>query len=189
MVMREISCCFTGHRKIPPLLESDVRESLTFTIESLYARGIRRFYTGGAKGFDTLAAEAVLSYRESRRDVSLFVVVPYKRQASGWNGEDIRRYERIKQAADGVICLAERYFRGCMQSRNRYMANRSSICVCFLTEKVGGTAYTVRYARKKGLEIWNLAERMDAGSHSSTAAPDFSQPDKTSSLQDAAAAV
>ena len=187
--MREISCCFTGHRKIPAFWESDLRTILLFTIDNLYLRGIRRFYTGGAKGFDCLAAEAVLSYRESRHDIALVVVVPHKNQSSGWDEADILRYERINENADEVICLAERYFRGCMQNRNRYMVDRSSVCVCFLTEREGGTAYTVKYAQKRGLEIRNLAERMDAGSHSSTAGPDFLQPDKTSSLQGGAAAL
>ena len=168
MFMRESACCFTGHRKIPPALEAALRKNLTLAIGSLYERGIRRFYTGGAKGFDTLAAEAVLSYRESRRDVSLCVVIPHKRQASGWDRADIERYERINHAADEVICLAERYYQGCMQNRNRYMADKSSVCVCFLTESAGGTAFTVQYARKQGLEIWNLAERMEIA----PAAPD-----------------
>ena len=100
---------------------------------------------------------------ESCRDVSLFVVIPYRGQPSGWDEADIRRYERINKAADGVICLTEHYFRGCMQSRNRYMVDRSSVCVCFLTESAGGTAYTVKYAQKRGLEIWNLAEEIRAG--------------------------
>ena len=32
-----------------------------------------------------------------------------------------------------------------------------SVCVCYLNRESGGTAYTVRYAGKKGLEIINLA--------------------------------
>ena len=161
--MREVSCCFTGHRKIPPLWEPDLRKILLLTIDNLYLRGIRRFYTGGAKGFDCLAAEAVLSYRESRHDAALVVVVPHAGQSSGWDKADILRYERINENADEVICLAERYYRGCMQNRNRYMADRSSVCVCFLTESAGGTAYTVKYAQKRGLEIWNLAEEIRTG--------------------------
>ena len=169
--MREVSCCFTGHRKIPPLWEPDLRKILLLTIDNLYLRGIRRFYTGGAKGFDCLAAEAVLSYRESRHDAALVVVVPYAGQSSGWDKADILRYERIHENADEVICLAERYFRGCMQKRNRYMADRSSVCVCFLTEREGGTAYTVKYAQKRGLEIWNLAERIKRGANALPVAP------------------
>ena len=53
-----------------------------------------------------------------------------------------------------------------MQNRNRYMADRSSVCVCFLTEREGGTAYTVKCAQKRGLEILNLAERIKRGANS-----------------------
>ena len=37
------------------------------------------------------------------------------------------------------------------------MVDNSSVCVCYLNRESGGTAYTVDYARKNGLEIINLA--------------------------------
>ena len=66
-------------------------------------------------------------------------------------------YDRIKGYANEVFCLSERYFRGCMHQRNRYMVDHSSVCVCYLTREDGGTASTVKYARRKGLPICNLA--------------------------------
>ena len=44
-----------------------------------------------------------------------------------------------------------------MHKRNRHLVDNSSVCVCYLNKENGGTAYTVRYAGKKGLEIINLA--------------------------------
>ena len=45
-----------------------------------------------------------------------------------------------------------------MHKRNRHLVDHSSICVCYLTEDRGGTAYTVNYAKKQGLKVINLAD-------------------------------
>ena len=127
----------------------------------LYLRdnmGITTFYAGGALGFDSLAAEAVIAQREKLKDIRLAIVMPCRDQAARWSAEQRTRYERINRAADEVICLAEHYYQGCMHERNRYMVDYSCVCICYLTERTGGTAYTVEYARSKGLKIFNLAK-------------------------------
>ena len=55
------------------------------------------------------------------------------------------------------IDVSRQYTRGCMHERNRHLVDNSSVCVCYLNRESGGTAYTVRYARERGLEIINLA--------------------------------
>ena len=45
-----------------------------------------------------------------------------------------------------------------MHKRNRHLVDNSSVCVCYLNKENGGTAYTVDYAGKKGLEIINLVK-------------------------------
>ena len=45
-----------------------------------------------------------------------------------------------------------------MFKRNRHLVNHSSACICYLEKPTGGTAYTVNYARKCGLQIINLME-------------------------------
>ena len=70
--------------------------------------------------------------------------LPCLTQTRGWRPEDIAEYERIKALADKVVYTAQQYTRGCMHKR-------------YLNRESGGTAYTVRYARERGLEIINLA--------------------------------
>ena len=59
MTLREKTCCFTGHRDIParvlPLLSAELEQAVL----GLASEGVRYFGTGGALGFDTLAAETV----------------------------------------------------------------------------------------------------------------------------------
>ena len=45
-----------------------------------------------------------------------------------------------------------------MHKRNRHLVDNSSVCVCYLNRESGGTAYTVRYAKEKGLEIVNIVQ-------------------------------
>ena len=154
-----VSCCFTGHRTIPEDETERVRARLQATIDTLHRKmGVTTFYAGGCTGFDTLAAQAVLEYRSAHPDVQLIVVVPYRDQPRGWSQEDKAEYDRILAAASDAVCLADHYYNGCMPRRNRYMVDRSAICVCYQTKPKGGTASTVKYARAKGLEVWNLAE-------------------------------
>ena len=151
-------CCFTGHRTIPRDVEPELRERLQNDVKYVYSNyGITDFYTGGALGFDTLAAEAVLACRLVLPDIRLIVAVPCKDQANRWKPDDVAKYEDIKHSADQVICLSEQYSRECMLVRNRFMVDHSSVCICYLTRRSGGTAYTVNYAQKKGLRVYNLA--------------------------------
>ena len=65
----------------------------------------------------------------------------------------------ILQQADELLWLSDDYYQGCMLMRNQYLVAHSSLCVCFLKDRKGGTAYTVAYAWRQGLEIRNLAVR------------------------------
>ena len=151
-------CCFTGHRHIPEEERNLLWEKLLSCIRRLNEdNGVTTFYAGGCTGFDTLAAKAVLEYREDHAEVQLIIVVPYADQSRGWSQAEKDEYERIKGAASDVVCLAGHYFNGCMQRRNRHMVDRSAVCVCYQTKEYGGTAFTVKFAQAKGLTIHNLA--------------------------------
>lgn len=153
------ACCFTGHRKIPPALSDGIHKQLVQTIDRLYSeKHITTYYAGGAQGFDTLASEAVIECRADISDLRLVVVMPHAEQAARWSAEDRARHRHITDAADEVICLAEHYYRGCMQRRNHYLVDHSDVCVCYLTEPAGGTAYTVEYAEKCKMQVINLAK-------------------------------
>ena len=155
--MKNQTCCFTGHRKIP----SDQLESVTQRLRDAVIASIKDGYlyfgAGGALGFDTLAAKIVLELRTIYPEIKLILVLPCLDQAEKWNEEDKEEYERIKSLADKVVYTSGNYFNGCMQRRNRHLIDNSSLCICYLTERIGGTAYTVNYARDKGCMVVNLA--------------------------------
>lgn len=152
------TCCFSGHRRIPLGKVRTIERRLEKTIIDLIDQGFLYFGAGGALGFDTLAAKTVLKLREVHPEIKLILVLPCKTQASLWSQADKRTYEEIKSQADKIVYISDEYTRGCMYERNRHLVDNSSICVCYLTKDSGGTAYTVKYARKKGVQIINLAE-------------------------------
>ena len=121
-------------------------------------QGYRYFGCGGALGFDTLAAQTVLRLREIYPEIRLILVLPCRDQTRGWKQADVAEYDRIMKAADKVTYTSEQYYSGCMHKRNRHLVDYSSLCVCYLTEQSGGTAYTAYYAQSQGLKIINVAE-------------------------------
>ena len=112
---------------------------------------------GGALGFDTLAALTVLKLKTDFPQVQLFLALPCLEQTRGWPDADVKTYNLIRQQADEVVYVSDQYYRGCMHKRNRHLVDNSEVCICYMTAAKGGTAYTVDYARQKGLHVINLA--------------------------------
>ena len=151
------TCCFTGHRQLPLEEQAEIANKLERVIAVLYQKGIRYYGAGGALGFDALAAQTVLNLRESYPGMKLILVLPCLTQTRGWRSEDVAEYERIKELADKIVYTSQQYTRNCMHKRNRHLVDHSGVCICYLTKNSGGTAYTVKYARKQGLNVFNIA--------------------------------
>lgn len=153
----DLTVCFTGHRTIPKSDLSLLPGRLDLLLNALYEHGYRDFISGAARGFDLLAAEAVLRLRIAHPDVRLLMALPCATQSQLWHDADLQRYEQILYNADAIKVLSEKYYHGCMLARNRYMVDQSAMCVCFLTHNRGGTIYTVSYAMKVDCPVINIA--------------------------------
>ena len=159
--MKEYTCCFTGHRMLPKNKLSDITVSLERIIIKYINEGYRYFGAGGALGFDTLAAETVLRLKNKYPYIKLILVLPCLSQTKGWKKTDIEKYNFIKAQADKVVYTSQEYTSDCMFKRNRHLVNYSSLCICYLSNNSGGTAYTVAYAKKNNLKIENIAEHTE----------------------------
>ena len=158
---RDKCCCFTGHRRISPQENEQLRGAVGETVLRLCEEGYDTFIAGGAIGFDTLVAQEVLKLRESHsRDIRLLLALPCLDQDRLWSDIQRRQYDEIRKRADIVVYTGKMYTKGCMLARDRYMVDNSSCCVCFLREPGprSGTAYTVRYAKSRRLRVINLAK-------------------------------
>lgn len=158
-VIKKFTVCFSGHRKIPPELYETVTRRLEETVVDLIHEGYLYFGAGGALGFDTMAAQTILKLQSTYPDIRLILVLPCVSQTRGWSTSDTEEYERIKGLANKVVYVSQEYSRGCMFKRNRHLVDNSSVCVCYLSENSGGTAYTANYAKTKDVTVINIAKK------------------------------
>jgi len=155
---RSQTCCFTGHRRLPQDKIERIVLNLNREVENLIAQGVTDFISGGALGFDQIAASLIIAKKEMGQKIRLVFALPCKNQDEFWNDEEQRLYHDILAEADEVIYVSEEYTNGCMKKRNRYMVDRSDYCICSLLHPMSGTDQTVRYARQKGLMVINMAK-------------------------------
>jgi uncharacterized phage-like protein YoqJ len=151
---KEIRCCFTGHRTIENNFD---KEALFECIEALYQKGVRTFICGGALGFDMVAGYEVLRLKEKYDDVRLWLYLPCLDQDARWQDIDKRKREELLKRADFIDCPQIPYNSTVMKTRNYKMVEESDYCVSYFNGKfISGTAQTIRYAKKSGIEVINL---------------------------------
>ncbi len=141
---KEYSCCFSGHRELPSGQLEKIKERLKYEVVRLINEGVHTFYNGYASGFDAEAALTVNELKKEYPHIKLVLVLPYRQD--------------VKISYDECVCIAEKYRKGCFHIRNRFLVDNSSYCICYFTENTGGTAYTVDYAKKQRLRVYNISE-------------------------------
>lgn len=155
--MSDISTCsFTGHRAVSSAHLSGLPALLSRAVAYAYARGCRTFYTGGALGFDTYAARAVISFRVEHRDVRLVLLLPCVDQAESWNRASRAEYEWILKEADEVRYFADAYTKDCMRLRNLALAECGDLLIAYVGHERSGAAQTLRAATRLGKQVCNL---------------------------------
>jgi len=156
------TCFFTGHRILT--CEDTLYPHLVRSILRLAENGYRYFISGGALGFDLLAAQTVIALQtQYGKEVQLVLALPCRDQTARWDTkqkltmEALRTYHAVKQYAHGVVYMHDFYVDGCMRERNRFMVEHASRCIaCWDGSFRGGTAQTVRMAQKEGVPVLNL---------------------------------
>lgn len=147
---------FTGHRHINTG-DSILRDELTHIIRKQYHNGYTTFITGGAVGFDLLAAEIVLDLQIEYTDIQLFCAIPYAGHHLYFRDEAKQRYIRIANKATSNIILSSRYYDDCFLRRNDYMIANCSLLIAYYGQiSRSGTGYTVRRAGANNIPIINL---------------------------------
>ena len=138
-------CVFTGHRELPSEFS---KRALKDEVKKLILAGVDTFLCGMAIGFDLLAAETILSLKKKYPNVKLTACIPCLGQEKYFSKADQKRYVSAVKKADEKVILSDSYYRGCMQVRDKYMAERGDIMLAYCTKKEGGAAYTVRCFQK-----------------------------------------
>lgn len=125
-------------------------------VSRLAQTGVTDYFSGMAEGSDIWLSQIVLELRKNNPLLRLHCALPCKGQSEGWSEAAQERYHKILEQADSTIYVSHDYHKNCMLERNRYMVDHASIlfAVCMNPDaRRGGTASTVRYARKTGKKI------------------------------------
>ena len=157
--MRLKTACFTGHRDIPAIEVKGVTERTERAIQRLYDKGVRFFGVGGALGYDTLAAEVLFRLRASYMlDIKIILVYPFDGFTDRWKPAQVANHETRLPFYDKVVRVADKPSREAYLARDRHLIDSSAYCIAYQTRDSGGTAYTTRYARSLGIDVYNVAE-------------------------------
>ncbi len=147
------SCALTGHRELPEDFDKD---RLYDALEEEILNGCDEFFCGMAFGFDLTALDCLVKLRE-KYPLRLVACVPYREQDSKYSPENKLLYARLLEACDEKVMVRENKCRGCFHIRDRYMVDRADKVFAYCTKDVGGTVYTVSYAKKRGIEVRRFA--------------------------------
>ena len=155
------SVCFTGHRDLTDSEIHIISRRLTILLKRLILNhGLKNCFAGGAIGFDTVAAQTVLSLKDNYPEIRLNLILPCQGQENSWNALQKQEYKIIKERANTVRVLAPFFYNGCMQARNRELLRNADLCIAYLRKETrsGGSLNTVLQAAKLGIPVINIAD-------------------------------
>jgi len=103
--VKEVTCCFTGHRHLLQDQLPDIARTLESVIRGLVAEGVVYYGCGGAVGFDQLAGETVLKLKKQFPCIKLIMVLPCADQGAKWRLADKARYRALLDSCDKRVYI------------------------------------------------------------------------------------
>lgn len=160
-LLREETACLTGHRpKSLPWSYNETKDNcikfkndLFTTFEGAIKYGLKNFLVGMAEGFDMIGAEILLQLRNQYKDIKIIAVIPCIGQEKGWKPSQQTRYHKILEQCDESIILYNEYTKTCMNERNKFMVDNSSVVIACYNGKPSGTGNTIKYAKEQNCKI------------------------------------
>lgn len=149
---------FFGHRyidnplKVEALLEEQIRKLID---EKEYVD----FLVGRNGEFDQCASSTVLRVRKNVRDdnSALVLMLPYPTAEYLNNEEYFHDYYTDVEIS---YKASKAHPKSAIQIRNREMVDRADLIICYVKENEGGAYSTIKYAKRQGKSIINLAENI-----------------------------
>lgn len=145
------TCSVTGHRYLDDNFDYF---KLKDSLKQVGLEGYDTFLIGMALGFDTACFKVLLEIKkELNLDIKLIACVPCENQDRYFNFRQKATYKEMLKLADQVVILSKSYTPACMQARNKFMVNNSSLLFCYVRKTFGGSVSTLNYAKEKGKKI------------------------------------
>lgn len=161
MILKEETACLTGHRpkSLPwgydenknsyKRFKKDLFEIFTGAIEY----GLKTYLIGMAEGFDMIGGETLIELRKKYKEIKVVAIIPCKGQELKWKPEQQKRYHKILKQCDDIVILSDTYTQTCMNDRNKYMVEHSSVVIACCNGKPSGTRNTINFAKENGCKI------------------------------------
>lgn len=130
------------------------KEKMITTIESLVENKTVEFYLGNYGGFDKFCYNCCREYKTKNEKSSLVFVTPYI--DSGYHA----RLKSASESYDLIIYpeIESKPKRFAIVYRNRFMVESADVIICYIKRNRGGAYQAVKYAKRLGRTIINLAE-------------------------------
>ena len=157
MIDTHIACCFfRAPPEIPSVLPNgDAFAAMMKAPWDAAKDGYRLFVTGMSRGFD-LWAKTAPQWLRKELPVQLLCAVPFD---TGRLDRGLAHHTKVLLQADLVQSLSHKYTPDCYFVRNRFMVEGCNRLICWYDGRPGGTKFTVHCAKRRGLELVNLADR------------------------------
>lgn len=148
------TCTFSGHREV---FQSGIEARLEAEIEKLLQTDSEfTFLTGGMGQFDSMGTSTVRAAKRHHpeKSITLVLVLPYLSNRLNTDKEYYQSYDKIiiPKELDTV------HYKAAIQSRNRWMVDQADTVIAYICRDFGGAFASVRYAKRQGKPIINLAE-------------------------------
>ena len=138
----------------------ELKKVLADVIKESIDDGYTDFYVGMARGIDTFAAEILIEIMKENENIHFHAALPCPEQSMNWTDSEKERFENILSHATTRTVISPMYTDTCMLARNRFMVDSSQRVIAVWNGFFrGGTAYTVRYAKKEKKEIYLIRPR------------------------------
>lgn len=154
---------FIGKRILPKRIFKKIQRNLIICAKKQFQNGTENFCMGGAIGFETAAALAVIRLRRKKRyrHIQLILLDFGHDQGLFWDKKSRRTYEKIRRKADRIIPVPGGDEETDLELYKRVLeeADAGTCQVCCLPDRRDGTADLVKFAQKRGFTIVDMWER------------------------------
>lgn len=150
LINKEKTVAVSGHRYLQKDFDKKRLEEIFIKLIDEYK--VDTFLIGMAVGFDTECFKILENLRETRK-IKLVACIPCLNQSAKFSDLQKMEYDRMINSADEKIILQKDYDKYCMLKRNDFLVENANILVAYIRKDIGGTAYTVRKAKEKKLNI------------------------------------
>lgn len=141
-------CTFFGHKDTP----DSMRTSLETAVKGLLERcPDMTFYVENNGNFDRMALSVLKDFSEKFPELSYYVILAYLPTNNSAGINDLPTIY-----PEGIEGVPKRF---AISYRNDWIVERIDIVVCYITHNYGGAANFVEKARKKGKNVYNLADQ------------------------------